>query len=86
MEERRTDRYMWRAQPATLHRLKVYCARHDFAINAVVDEAVSRYLDENETKAIPPIPPNIRPARKSAAERRKIRSRKGLKKRSSSLS
>lgn len=69
MEERRTDRYMWRAQPATLQRLKIYCARHDFAINAVVDEAVLQYLNINEKKAVPPIPPNIRPARKSAAEK-----------------
>lgn len=68
-EKRQTNRYMWRAQPATLQRLKIYCARHDFAINAIVDQAINQYLDENEKKAMPPIPPNIRPARKSAAKK-----------------
>ena len=64
METRKTTVYLWRAQPATLQRLKMYCAKHGWPLNAVVDAAVNEYLDENEPKAIPPPPPDIRPSKK----------------------
>ena len=69
MESRKTSVYLWRGQPATLQRLRVYCARHGWPINSVVDAAVTRYLDEYEPMTIPPAPPSIRPSKKPAFPR-----------------
>ena len=63
MDMRKTSTYLWRAQPATLQRLRIYCAKNGWPLNAVVDAAVIDYLNQNESKIIPPPPPNIRPAR-----------------------
>ena len=69
MENRRTSTYLWRAQPATLQRLRVYCAKNGWALNAVVDAAVTSYLDKCESIPIPPAPPDIRPRKKPAFPR-----------------
>ena len=69
MENRKTSVYLWRGQPATLQRLRVYCARHGWPLNAVVEEAVQKYLDECEPMPIPPAPPCIRPSKKTAFPR-----------------
>lgn len=61
MESRKKTTYLWRAQPDTLKRLRIYCAKNSWPINAVVEDAICQYLDKYEKSIMPPQPPDIRP-------------------------